>query len=212
MADPSTTFPDRSQITGIVLAGGRARRLGGTDKGLIDCRGRPLVAYAVALLHAVAGSVVINANRNAERYATFGYPVIPDATDAFDGPLAGLLAGLAYARSGYVLTLPVDAPLMTEAVLRRLPDALAAQDADVCVPDDGVRLQPVFMLARRSLKSSLEAYLADGGRKVDAWLAGQRLAIADCSDVPAVFANVNAPEDLVRVERLMREGGPYPPA
>ena len=212
MANPSTLFPDRSQITGIVLAGGRARRLGGIDKGLIDCRGRPLVAYAVALLQAVAGSVVINANRNAERYATFGYPVIPDATDTFDGPLAGLLAGLAYARSDYVLTLPVDAPLMTEAVLRRLPDALAAQDADVCVPDDGVRLQPVFMLARRNLKSSLEAYLADGGRKVDAWLAGQRLAIADCSDVPAVFANVNASEDLVRVERLMREGGPYPPA
>ncbi|MGY6214293.1 molybdenum cofactor guanylyltransferase MobA [Methylolobus aquaticus] len=204
--------PDRSQITGIVLAGGRARRLGGTDKGLIDCRGRPLVAYAVALLQAVAGSVVINANRNAERYATFGYPVIPDATDAFDGPLAGLLAGLAYARSGYVLTLPVDAPLMTEAVLRRLPDALAAQEADVCVPADGARLQPVFMLARRSLKSSLEAYLADGGRKVDAWLAGQRLAIADCSDVPAVFANVNAPEDLARVERLMLEGDPFPPA
>ncbi|WP_236102228.1 molybdenum cofactor guanylyltransferase MobA [Methylotetracoccus oryzae] len=212
MANPSTLSPDRSQITGIVLAGGRARRLGGTDKGLIDCRGRPLVAYAVALLQAVAGSVVINANRNAERYATFGYPVIPDATDNFDGPLAGLLAGLAYARTGYVLTLPVDAPLMTEAVLRRLPDALAAQDADVCVPDDGVRLQPVFMLVRRNLKSSLEAYLADGGRKVDAWLAGQRLAIADCSDVPAVFANVNAPEDLVRVERLMREGGPFPPA
>lgn len=176
--------------------------MGGIDKGLIEYRGRPLVAYAVALLQAVTGSLVINANRNAERYGEFGYPVIPDATDTFDGPLAGLLAGLGAARTAYVLTLPVDAPLMTEAVLLRLVDGLAGQDADVCVPSDGIRLQPVFMLARRSLKLSLKAFLTDGGRKVDAWLAGQCLAIADCSDVPAAFANVNAPEDLARVEHL----------
>jgi molybdopterin-guanine dinucleotide biosynthesis protein A len=207
-----TSFPDRSEITGIVLAGGRARRMGGIDKGLIDYRGRPLVAYAVALLQAVTGSLVINANRNAERYAEFGYPVIPDVTDTFDGPLAGLLAGFGAARTGYVLTLPVDAPLMTAAVLQRLPDGLAGQHADVCVPDDGFRLQPVFMLARRSLKLSLEGYLADGGRKVDAWLAGQRLAIVDCSDVPAVFVNVNAPEDLARVQCLAPEGTSFPSA
>jgi molybdopterin-guanine dinucleotide biosynthesis protein A len=205
-------FPDRSEITGVVMAGGRARRMGGVDKGLIDYRGRPLVAYAVALLQAMAGSVVINANRHPERYAAFGCPVIPDATDTFDGPLAGLLAGFGAARTAYVLTLPVDAPLMTEAVLRRLVDGLAGQDADVCVPDDGVRLQPVFMLARRSLQVSLEAYLNDGGRKVDTWLAEQRLAIADCSDVPAAFANVNAPEDLARVERLAPKCAPLPPA
>lgn len=195
-------FPDRSAITGIVLAGGLARRMGGLDKGLVQYRGRPLVAYALEVLRAVAGHLLINANRNAERYAAFGCPVIPDATGSYDGPLAGVLAGLRAAQTPYVLTLPVDAPLMTAVVLRRLIATLLEHDADVCVPSDGTRLQPVIMLARQNLQVSLEAYLTGGGRKVEDWLVGGRLAIADCSDQPTAFANLNSPEDVSLLERL----------
>lgn len=198
-------FPDRSEITGIVLAGGRARRMGGIDKGLIEYRGRPLIAYALDALRPVADTLLVNANRHAERYAAFGYPVIADASNAFEGPLAGLLAGMCAARTPYVLTLPVDAPLMTGAVLQRLIATLGAAEADVCVASDGTRRQPVFMLARRGLRASLERFLEAGGRKVEDWLAGQRLAIADCSDRIDAFANINAPEDLAELERLSAE-------
>ena len=196
----SPSFAHRADITGIVLAGGRARRMGGVDKGLIEFRGRPLVAYALEVLQPLAEHVLINANRNAERYAAFGHPVIPDRTESFDGPLAGLLAGLQTAQTPYALTLPVDTPLMTASVLQRLIFTLAQQEAEVCVPFDGVRVQPVVMMACCSIRADLEGYLLEGGRKVDGWLGRRRVAIADCSDQAGAFANVNTQADLALLE------------
>ena len=193
-------LPDRSDITGLILAGGRARRMGGIDKGLIEFRGRPLVAHALAVMQSITGTVLISANRNLERYAAFGHPVIADPGDRFDGPLAGLLAGLSTARTAYVLMLPVDVPLMKTAVLARLVATLVERDAEVCAPSDGTRLQPVCLFLRQPVRSSLAAYLGAGGRKVEDWLARERLVVADCSDESAAFANVNAPEDLALLE------------
>ena len=190
-------MPDeRERITGVVLAGGRARRMGGADKGLLDWRGRPLAAYALDALRQAAGALLVNANRNAGQYARFGHPVIADAGEAFDGPLAGLLSAMRAARTEYVLTLPCDAPLADGALLRRLHARLVAEQAEICAAHDGQRLQPLFLLAQCRLAPDLADYLAGGQRKVETWLRSRRLALADCSDRPEVFANINTAEEL----------------
>lgn len=196
-------FPDRNRLTGVVLAGGRARRMGGQDKGLIPFRGRPLVAYALEALDAVAGRILINANRNREQYARFGYPVVGDAGDGFEGPLAGLLAALRAAETPYVLTVPCDSPLVAGPLLARLWTRLEAAGAEIAVAHDGAWLQPVFLLAERGLAEDLAAYLAGGGRKIDTWLHTRRLAITDFSDHPELFTNLNTPEELAELERQL---------
>lgn len=195
---------DRANITGVVLAGGRARRMGGGDKGLLPFRGRPLVAHALEALEAVAGRIIINANRHHQVYAAFGHPVVADQTDSFDGPLAGLLAALRAADTPYVLTVPCDSPLVAGHHLARLAETLAetlaAAQAPLCAAHDGQRLHPVFLLAERRLADDLTAYLAGGGRKMEAWLRRHPLALADFSDCPELFANVNTPEELAALE------------
>ena len=193
---------ERADITGVVLAGGRARRMGGRDKGLVQFNGRPLVTYALEALKDVVGPTLINANRNREEYAGFGYPVIADATDTFDGPLAGLLSAMRAATTPYVLTVPCDSPLIDGVLLGRLYARLKAESAEVCVAHDGERLQPVFLIAERRLVTSLETYLAGGQRKLTLWLAGRKLALADYSDHPELFTNINTQQELAALEAL----------
>jgi molybdopterin-guanine dinucleotide biosynthesis protein A len=191
---------DRAKITGVVLAGGRGRRMGGQDKGLIRFKGRPLVGYALEALDSVAAHILINANRNREAYARFGYPVISDRTDTYDGPLAGLLSAMRAAETPYVLTVPCDSPLVTGRLLERLCRVMAETGAELCTAHDGERLHPVFLLAERRLVDSLERYLASGQRKTDLWLGQNRLILADFSDHPELFANINTPEELAALE------------
>lgn len=191
---------DRAKITGVVLAGGRGRRMGGQDKGLIRFKGRPLVGYALEALDSVAAHILINANRNREAYARFGYPVISDRTDTYDGPLAGLLSAMRAAETPYVLTVPCDSPLVTGQLLERLCRTMQETGAELCAAHDGERLHPVFLLAERRLADSLERYLASGQRKIDLWFEQHRLALADFSDHPELFANINTPEELAALE------------
>ena len=191
---------ERANITGVVLAGGRARRMGGEDKGLVVYRGRPLVAYALDALSLIAGTILINANRNQEEYARFGYPVIEDLTDSFDGPLAGLLSAMRSAQTEYVLTVPCDCPQVNGALLGRLYTSLLDEDAELCAAHDGDRLHPVFLIAKCSLASDLADYLASGERKVETWLRSHQLALADYSDHPEMFVNINTREELQRFQ------------
>lgn len=193
---------DRTGITGVALAGGRGRRMGGADKGLLEFRGRPLVAYALEALGAVAGPVLVSANRNQDAYGRFGYPVLPDLDGGFEGPLAGLLAAMRAADTPYVLTAPCDAPLMNGPLLARLPATLAVAGAELCAAHDGERLHPVFLLAERRLADDLAAYLAAGQRKVDTWLQRHRLALADFADCPEALANLNQPDDLAALDAI----------
>jgi molybdopterin-guanine dinucleotide biosynthesis protein A len=192
--------PIREAITGVVLAGGQARRMGGQDKGLLAFRGRPLVSYALDALARVADQVVINANRHLDAYRELGYPVVQDLTNRFDGPLAGLLSAMRFASTPYVLTVPCDAPLMTGDLLGRLCASLQAVDAELCAAHDGERLHPVFLLADCRLADDLQLNLDSGERRVETWLHRHRLALADYSDRPGVFANINTLEELAALE------------
>ncbi|QXP91217.1 molybdenum cofactor guanylyltransferase [Methylococcus capsulatus] len=188
------------KITGCVLAGGRGRRMGGRDKGLVPFRGRPLVVYALDALRSVAGRVMVSANRNRESYAGFGCPVIADASGEFEGPLAGVLSAMVWAETGLVLTMPCDTPLVTGCMLKRLAEEQAASDCDIAVAHDGERLHPVFLIARASLRVDLRAFLASGERRVEDWLARHQTHRVDYSDVPELFANVNSLEELEVLE------------
>jgi molybdopterin-guanine dinucleotide biosynthesis protein A len=191
---------NRAAITGVVLAGGRGRRMGGEDKGLLPFRGQPLVSHALAALSVVAETRLINANRNLEAYRALGFPVIQDANDRFDGPLAGLLSAMLAAATPYILTLPCDAPLMNGALLERLADHRLMSDAAIAVAHDGDRLHPVVMLAETRLADDLQAYLDAGERKVEQWLRRQRWVSVDFNDAPRALANINTPSDLSGLE------------
>ena len=190
----------QGQFTGVVLAGGRGRRMGGEDKGLLPFHGRPLVRHALDALGEVAGTRLINANRNLEAYASLGFPVIQDANDRFDGPLTGLLSAMRAAATPYVLTVPCDTPRLTATLLQRLVDRLPGSDAAIAVAHDGERLHPVVMLAETRLADDLQTYLDAGERKVEHWIRRHRWVSVDFSDAAEALANINTPDDLAALE------------
>jgi len=196
----------RADITGVVLAGGRARRMGGEDKGLIRVGGDAMVVHALRGLEPQVGALVINANRNQERYAELGQcAVIGDADGDFAGPLAGMASAMGRADTRFILTVPCDSPLIAPDLGERLYRALVAEDAEVSVAHDGRRLQPVFALLDCALRASILDYLASGGRKIDTWYAERRLARGDLEDRPETFLNVNTPEDRDALEARLAE-------
>ncbi len=201
-AESSTPVED---ITAVILAGGKARRMGGEDKGLIDLHGRPLLDYIISAVWPQAGHILINANRNLDRYREFGYPVVADIMGDFFGPLAGMASGMQASNTPYILTLPCDSPYVPASLTERLYRAMVAADAEISVAHDGERLQPVFALLHCELLPGLQEYLEGGGRKIDTWYDRQRLAYADFSDLPDTFLNLNSPEDLPVIERLLAE-------
>lgn len=185
----------RDQVTGVILAGGRATRMGGVDKGLVPVGGRPMAAWVLDTLSPQVAEVLINANRSHDSYREFGCPVVADAEQDFRGPLAGIESGLRAARTPWVVFAPCDSPLICDDLVSRLHAALSAAQTRIAVAHDGDRLQPVFALLGRTLLDDLVRYLDDGGRKVDRWYEAQGYAIADFSDVPGSFENINAPTD-----------------
>lgn len=193
-------MPIPSPITGVVLAGGLARRLGQQDKGLVRFQGRALVQFAIHALSSVTPHLLINANRNLEQYRAFGFPVIADISPHFDGPLAGIYTALCHTDAEVLLVMPCDSPLFAARHLHKLLDAYQAHTTDVAVATDGTRLHPVFLALNTHLKASLCAYLDSGERKLDRWLAQHHTTVVDFSDEPAIFTNINTWDELAALE------------
>ena len=190
-----------SSITGVVLAGGQGRRMGGVDKGLRELRGRPMIAWVLERFTPQVGEVLINANQNLETYARFGHRVIADEIGGFAGPLAGLHRGLAEARHALIATVPCDSPFLPLDLVARLHAALQAQGTQLAVARTGSQPHPVFCLCRRDVLSHLTQFLAGGGRKIDAWYATLEIAEVAFDDEPAAFSNINTPEELRAFEQ-----------
>lgn len=189
----------KEQITGVVLAGGHGRRMGGVDKGLQELGGRPMVHWVLARLAPQVGTLLVSANRNLAQYGEFGYPVLPDTHGA--GPLAGLHAALSYATSPLLATVPCDSPFLPADLVQRLNAALAAENADLAVACTGDRAQRAFCLMRRELLPQLGAFLASGERKVGVWHASLKLAKVIFDDEADAFSNINTPEDLAHCRK-----------
>jgi molybdenum cofactor guanylyltransferase len=190
----------QTKVTGVILAGGLARRMNNKDKGLIRFKGQPMVSYAIAAMNTVADQTIINANRNILEYQAFGLPVISDQTDSFDGPLAGVLTAMMSAETGVLLVVPCDSPLVKADHLRKLLSTLTETDADVAVAFDGERLHPVFLAIKLALKPSLQDYLLSGQRKMDTWLEQQKMVKTDFSTEPEIFININSMTELADLD------------
>lgn len=187
----------RTEITGLILAGGRGRRMGGRDKGLLPLGGRRLIEQVVAQLKPQVGALLINANRHLDAYSTLGYPVVADSgDDDYMGPLAGFLAGVRALRTPYLLTVPCDGPRLSTDFAQRLARAMLLTGADVAVAASGQRLQPVYTLMSRSIERSLQAALQDDRRKVEDWIRANRWIAVDFRDSPQQFTNINTLDDL----------------
>ena len=198
-----------SDITGLILAGGRGSRMGGVDKGLQNFNGMPLALHTMLRLQPQVGGLMINANRNLAAYESFGVPVWPDVLPDFAGPLAGFLTGLERCETPWLVTVPCDTPLFPADLVERLAAAAQEQDAEIAMAagleEDGqVRAQPVFCLLRVELLESLVRFTHEGGRKVDAWTARHKTATVPFDapgDDPRAFCNVNTLSQLHQLER-----------
>lgn len=185
----------KPKITGLVLAGGLGRRMGGVNKGLQPLNGKPMVAWVLERLKPQVGTLLINANQNPEAYESFGYEVIADRIGGFAGPLAGFHAGLTACTTPLLVTVPCDSPFLPLDLVARLYSGLEQEGAELAVARSGGQLQPVFALVRCEVLQKLTAFLAGGGRKVDAWFASLAVATVDFPDAQC-FANINTREEL----------------
>jgi len=188
-------------ITGVILAGGQGRRMGTVDKGLQPFRGRTLIEQVIERLQPQVTEILINANQNTQRYATFGYRVIADLVPDYAGPLAGLHSALAAAEHELVLTAPCDSPFVPADLAERMWTALNDGSADAAVAWTGNQPHPVFCMARRALLPHLTQFLDAGGRKIDAWYADLDVARVAFDDQPDAFANFNTLEELRSAEQ-----------
>ena len=198
-----------ADILGVILAGGQARRLGGGDKALVELGGRPLLAHAIDRLAPQVSRIVINANGDTSRFGSFGLPVVADSVEGFAGPLAGVLAGLDWAAENapeceWVVSVATDAPFFPDDLAARLVAASETENADLACAESGGRNHPVFGLWPVRLRDDLRRALVEEGiRKVDAWTARHRLAVASFpAPVVDPFFNINRPEDVAAAAEI----------
>ena len=188
-------MPAPEQITGLVLAGGEGRRMGGRDKGLQPWHGEPLVQHVLRRLRPQVGRLAVSANRHLDAYAALGVPVWPDTLPGFAGPLAGWWAALQHCETPWLASVPCDTPGFPDDLVARLAGAVDAEQADIAIAATPARPHPVFCLMRRELAGGLQRHLQAGERKVLYWTARQRCAIVVFDD-EAAFRNLNTLADL----------------
>ncbi|CAH6188919.1 Molybdenum cofactor guanylyltransferase, partial [Citrobacter koseri] len=185
-----------SAITGVVLAGGKARRMGGADKGLLELDGKPLWKHVADTLASQLETVVINANRHQDIYQQSGLRVIPDSLADFPGPLAGMLSVLQQEKGDWFLFCPCDTPYIPRNLVARLK--AQRNNAPVVWVHDGERDHPTIALVNRSVAPFLQEYLRSGERRVMVFMRQAGGHAVDFSDFKQAFVNVNTPEELAR--------------
>jgi molybdopterin-guanine dinucleotide biosynthesis protein A len=192
---------------GLILAGGRASRMGGQDKALVELAGRPLLAHVVARLQPQAEPLIISANGDPARLAGFGLAILPDESGDFSGPLAGILAAMEHlaqtGSAGLLLSAPTDCPFLPPDLAARLEAAMRETGAAVALASSGGRDHPVVALWSLGLRNALRDALAKGQNGVMAFIGGQPHASVTWPAEPFdPFFNVNTPEDRAEAERI----------
>ncbi len=196
-----------ASIGAVVLAGGRARRFGGEDKGLILLCGQPLVAWVIRRLRPQVAELVLSANRNLSTYADMGR-VVEDDIPGQPGPLAGIDAAARGMEPEWVLTATCDTPFLPLDLAHRLLVGARQTGVDAVYVADDHQAHYGLMLFRRALVGEIEAFLTAGGRRVQDWLARVHAQPVLFRDDPQAFLNINTPADLALAERLAAH---YPP-
>lgn len=194
---------NHTDITTIILCGGRGRRMGGLDKGLINFCGRPLIEHILDAIKPQCKTIIINANRHIEQYSKYGYPVLADDLNDFQGPLAGFSMALEHATTPVIMTLPCDAPFIPENLITRFIESMQRSNSDIVVAHDGERMQPVYALIKTSLRANLRDFLKRGERKTHQWLTINNACSTDFSDIPEIFQNINTPEQQQSLQKIV---------
>jgi len=181
-------------VLGVVLAGGRATRMGGKDKGLQELNGKPLWQHVADALRVQVGAIAVSANRHIDIYQQRGYPVYQDVLANYPGPLAGMLSVMQQADDEWFLFCPCDTPFIPSVLAERMIGH--RKDAPVVWVHDGERDHPAITLISRKLCPDLRAYLASGERRVMVFMRQSGGHSVDFSDLKEAFVNVNTTEDL----------------
>lgn len=183
----------RLAVTGLILAGGQGLRMGGQDKGLVDYKGKPLVDWVIERLLPQVDELLISANRNLDEYSNRGYRVVTDSLPDFQGPLAGMLAGLQLARHEWMLSVPCDVPHLPRNLVMHLAEHAAGREA--VFARDAERDHPAILLLNKACLPKLMDYLEKGERSVKGLLDALNVAAAAFPD-PAAFGNMNEASQL----------------
>ncbi len=183
-------------VTGVILCGGRGRRLAGADKPLLIWRGEALVAQVVRRLAAQVDGMLISANRNLDAYRRWA-PVVADELPGHQGPLAGIAAALAHCPTPWAAVCPGDAPLLPADLVQRLAGALRANGQGTGAPlaamaRTGARRHPLHCLLHTKALGHLQDHLAKGQRAAQGWLIALGAAEVDFSDQEEAFRNFNS--------------------
>jgi molybdopterin-guanine dinucleotide biosynthesis protein A len=200
---------------GVLLAGGRSSRMGGGDKCLLPLAGQPMLERIIGRLRPQLPDLIINANGDASRFATFGLPIVEDRLGGYAGPLAGVHAALAWTKENrpgcrFVLSAATDTPFFPEDLVKRFDNAVAGSQSKLLIARSEVGTHPVFALWPMSLLANIEEGLNSGLRKVGEWM---RQHEAEAVDFPHAeiggrridpFFNINRPEDLAEAEALLQ--------
>jgi len=196
-----------AETLAVILAGGLARRMGGGDKAMRPVAGRPLLDHLLDRLRPQVARIILNANGDPSRFASYGLPVIPDTLPDNPGPLAGILAAMEHAAAAGlpdILSVTGDAPFIPLDLLARLRAARDAAGTPLACARSGGRTHPPIGLWPVALRDELRVALLAGERRIDRWTARHGCAVADWPAIPCdPFFNANAPEDLVEAERLL---------
>ena len=206
-------------VTGVIVAGGLSRRMGGGDKTLLDLGGGTMLGCIIERLRPQVGALIINANGDASRFAAFGLPVVPDEITDYAGPLAGMLAGMRWSlacapSARHIATVSSDAPFLPADLIARMSSAIENRSDAIALARSPDGLQPVIGLWPVALADDLQAGLAAGWRKILAW--AERHAITQL-DFPQIdiggrtvdpFFNANTPEDFALVRELLGRAPP----
>jgi molybdenum cofactor guanylyltransferase len=200
-----------SEVAGLLLAGGLARRMGGGDKCLVRLGGRTLLELVLGRIRPQVGALVLNANGDPARFAAYGLPVVADSVPGFAGPLAGVLAGMEWAAAKapdtrFVVSIATDTPFFPADLVARLMEPVERGGAEIACAASGGRTHPVFGLWPVSLAGELRRAVVDEGmRKIDLWTARYRTVAVEFGSEPFdPFFNLNTPEDLALAEELLR--------
>ena len=205
------SVPPSQFVTGLVLAGGQASRMGGDDKGLILLNDKPLIMHVLERLIPQVNHIVISCNRNHEQYSRFGYPIITDEPrslsqrPSFNGPLAGIIAAMKEIETPYTLIVPCDCPALPLSLQAKLFTGLTSESKNIAVPFDGDRRQPLFLLIKTQLVDALQDYYEQGGRSIRAWLNGESITDVNFSNEAGSFTNLNTQEELRNYTLRRRE-------
>jgi len=194
-----------SDISALILAGGKASRFNGKNKGLVPLKAAPMISYVIQALKPQVKTILISANRDIETYHKFGYPIIQDKhpeIDQLQGPLAGILQGMEYANTPWLLLSPCDTPFLQDDYCQKMIAALAAHPNRLAVASHQQKLQPLFALIPVTFKDSIENALHNKNYKVAQWVKSMPYIEVNFTD-KLMFTNINSPDELAHSTKIL---------